>query len=141
MPLPQNLNTNEVKDKTGTEKQYLFHDDPGRSIQYALDTALPSLPSILTIQHRDVGTPGTHTHRRQSNVNLVDTFVSQVDNVTKGKVRVSITVDSPEGMLTSRDIVKDALAKVTSFVATTGTNTFLYDGTGTGAAALINGTL
>jgi hypothetical protein len=37
--------------------------------------------------------------------------------------------------------MKAVIAEMTSFIATLGTNTLLYDGTGNGAAALLAGSL
>lgn len=141
MPLPENLNTNEVKNRAGTEVEFLFRNDDGRSQEYRAAGGSPSLPIDLKVQHRDVGKPGL-TLRRQSNLLVVKNIISPVDGQTPARISCSTTLDVPEGALNSLDDVKDVLAMSMSFLATTGAGTtVLFDCTGTGAAALVNGTL
>jgi hypothetical protein len=141
MPLPVNLTTNEVKDRTGTEKQFLFFDDsPARTRMYALDGEPYNLPERIKVQHREVGKAGV-TLRRQSNV-LITKTVMATDGVTPVVIRASMSLDIPQGALGDQNAVKDTLAYMMAFIATTGAGTtVLFDGTGYGAAALINGTL
>lgn len=141
MPLPTNLTTNEVKDRAGTEVEFLYRDELGRSREYAKSGETPSLPERIKIQHRDVGKPGAGL-RRQSNLLITKTVLSQVDSLTPVVIRASVSLDIPVGALTDLNSVKDVAAYMNSILSTTGSGTtVLFDGTGTATAALVNGTL
>jgi hypothetical protein len=140
MPLPTNLTTNEVKNSAGTEVEFLFLNELGRSREYFKSGENPSLPERLKIQHREIGT-GT-SKRRQSNFLTRKTVLSGVDTVTPVEIRVSTSLDAPIGHLANLTDVTTAMAYHNSMLASDGGNTtVLYLGTGTAAAALINGTL
>jgi hypothetical protein len=140
MSLPANLVTNEVKDRAGTEVEFLFREEVGRSREYMKSGEVPSLPYRLKVQHREVGKGASLI--RQSNVTILGTLLSQVDLITPVQVRESRTLYVPQGHLTDLNVVKDIAAFMNSFCATLGAGTtVLYDGTGYGSAALINGTL
>jgi hypothetical protein len=141
MPLPVNLTTNEVKDRAGVEVQFLFFDDsPPRTRVYGRDAEAPNLPERIKVQHREVGKPGV-TLRRQSNILFTKTVMGS-DTVTPVTIRGSISLDVPQGAINDFNAVKDVVAYMNSFMATTGAaTTVLFDGTGYGSAALINGTL
>lgn len=142
MPLPTNLSTNEVKNAAGTEVEFLFREEQGRSKEYAKSAETPYLPERIKVQHRDVGKTGTPALRRQSNVLMTKTVMSAVDSVTPVVIRLSISLDAPIGALANLTAVTEVVAWMNSFLSTTGAaTTVLFDGTGTGAAALINGTL
>lgn len=142
MPLPINLNTNEVKDRAGTEVEYLWREDLGRAREWMKSGEQPAYPMRIKIQHREVGKPGSPSLVRQSNLLTTDTVVSQVDTVTPTQIRFSTTAYVPIGHLTDLNAVKDAGAKHISMLASLGASTtILYDNTGTALAALTNGTL
>jgi len=79
--------------------------------------------------------------RRRSLIRIDKTVVSGVDSETPITVSAYIVLDAPTGAMTSITEASNVLAEVCSFVSTLGTNTHLYDGTGTGAAALLAGGL
>jgi hypothetical protein len=55
---------------------------------------------------------------------------------------ITVTVDCPIGDIADYTVTKDLMAEVLSFCASLGASTtILYDCTGNGAAALVNGTL
>lgn len=143
MPIPLNLTSNEVKDRAGTEREFSDRGDVegSRAREWNASTEAPAYPERLRVQHREVGKPGV-TLRRQSNITFKKTVVSQVDTSTPAEIRMSISLDVPQGHLTDLNAVKDVVAWANSFLSTTGAGTtVLFDGTGYGSAALINGTL
>jgi hypothetical protein len=140
MALPTNLTTNEVKNAAGTEIEFTrIGFDPQGRLQFKASSEAPNRPHRITVAHREVG-EGVKK-RRESVIQLrleVDDggAVPITDHVI-----AQITVRAPIGIAPDAGNWTAALAELGSFVFTTGTNTFLYDGTGTGAAALIAGTL
>jgi hypothetical protein len=139
---PTNLTTNEVKDRAGTEREFMDRgDQAGRTREWGAVTEAPAYQERIKLQHREVGKQGP-TLRRQSNITFRKVVVSQVDSVTPVEIRLSVTLDIPQGSLTDLNAVKDVVAWANSVLSTTGAGTtVLFDGTGYGAAALINGTL
>jgi hypothetical protein len=142
MSLPLNLNTNEIKDRTGTEREFLDRGDVegSRAREWNAATEAPAYPERIRTQHREVGKPGI-TLRRQSNITFKKTVLSQVDSVTPAEIKFSVSSDIPVGHLTDLNAVKDVCAWMNSFLSSLGVSTtILYDGTGSGSAVLINGT-
>jgi hypothetical protein len=80
--------------------------------------------------------------RRRSVVRVDKDVISLVDNVSKVRVSVYMVLDSPVGALTTNAEPTNIIANLLSFCASLGaTTTILYDGTGNGAATLLNGDL
>lgn len=141
MPLPTNLNTNEVKNASGTEIEFLFREEVGRRRDYAKSGEIPALPFRLRVQHEEIGKEGPGLVRR-SNVSVTKKVASGVDSSITVKIGASLTLLVPVGHLLTLDDVKEVLAALISFVASTGADTTIkYDCTGNGASALLNGTL
>lgn len=141
MPLPTNLTTNEVKDRTGTELEFLFKSEIGSSREYYYASEQPAFPFRIKVQHRDVGSPGV-TLKRQSNVLTTKKVAGQVDTSRVETIRFSTSGEIPQGNLTDLNAVADTLAAHISFIASNGADTAVkFDCTGTGSAALKNGTL
>lgn len=137
--LSNTLNTNEVKDSAGTEVEFTRLSISDRQTEFAKVSESPSAPHRLLISHQESGTG--LKKRRRSVIRIDRTSVSTVDSVTPVTSSAYIVLDSPVGAVTTTAEAAHVLAELTSFVATLATNTLLYDGTGNGAAALLNGGL
>lgn len=138
--LPTHLNTNEVKNASGTEVEFLRLENVGRSVLFAKSGEATNLHERLKVQHQETG--AGFKARRRSNIRVEVDSISGVDDVTPVTTIVSLTLDSPVGALENTDEMKKALAYMMSFVASLGASTtILYDCTGSGAAALISGSL
>lgn len=138
--LPTNLNTNEVKTVAGAEIEYLFRDSSGRAVEYSKSGEAPYLPQRLKVSHQETGSGLALT--RRSLVSTDRTVLGQVDNTKTTQIRVYTVAVVPLGQLTSLAEVSEAMANHVSFLASRGASTtILYDGTGCGAEALINGSL
>lgn len=133
------LNTNEIKNAAGTEQEFGRLLTNERKTVFGLLTEAPSSPHRLTIQHGETG--AGLTKRRRSVCRFDKTVISSVDSVTPVTVSGYVVMDIPVGALTAITEATNVLAELGSFVHTLGTNTHLYDGTGTGAAALLSGGL
>jgi hypothetical protein len=139
--LPDNLTANQVKNRAGVAIPFAYVDGPGgRSRTYKSTSAAPYLPHTIVVQHREVG-KGVDMIR-QSNVTIVKKVVSAVDPTKTTLIRESRTLYVQEGHLADMNDVKDVAANMNSFCSTTGAATVvLFDGTGLGTDALVNGTL
>jgi hypothetical protein len=140
MALPTNLTTNEVKGSAGTEVEFNHLSAEGRKRIFALVSEVPSQQHRITVQHQEIGAGAKL--RRRSNIRVDKVSISAVDSVTPVTSTASIVLDSPVGALLTNAEAKAVLAELGSLVYTlTGTATFLYDGTGNGAAALLDGSI
>jgi len=137
--LANTLVTNEVKDAAAAEVEFVRLQTEGRKTVFAKVDESPALPHRLTVSHVESGN-GVRKIRR-SMVRVDITSISTVDSVTPVVSSFYIVGQIPIGGLTAMTIPKNALAELTSFVATNASSTHLYDGTGTGAAALLSGSL
>lgn len=138
--LSNTLVTNEVKDSAGTEVEFQRLESNARSTVFAKIGETPSQQHRLTIQHSEVGSG--MKRRRRSVVRFDKTVISGVDSVTPVTDSAYIVLDSPVGAHTSMTNAAHVIANLLSFCASQGaTTTILFDGTGNGAATLINGSL
>jgi len=137
--LSNTLNTNEIKNAAGTEQEFSRLLTNERKTVFGLITEAPSAPHRLTIQHSETGSG--ITKRRRSVARFDKTVISTVDSVTPVTVSAYLVLDIPVGALTAITEAANVLAELGSFSHTLATNTHLYDGTGTGAAALLSGGL
>lgn len=136
--LPANLNTNEVKDRAGVELEFNRIATADRRAEFQKVNEVPAQPFRISINHQDIGS-GT-TRRRRSVVRVDKTIIGHVDSAKSVQLSAYIVSDYPVGNLTNMNDGKDVLAALLSLCASTGaTTTILYDCTGYGAAALING--
>jgi len=136
--LPTNLTTNEVKDSSGTEVEFLRMSTEGRKVIFQKSGELPNAPSRLTVSHGEVG--DGLTKRRRSLVRVDRTING--GSGTPRVVTAYVVCDFPVGDLASDAELKTALAYLLSFCASTGADTTVkYDCTGNGASALIAGSL
>lgn len=139
MPLPLALNTNEVKNSAGTEVEFVRCDSgTGRAIVFAQANEAPNAQHRLGVAHTEVGT----------GVNLVRRSRARVDKVVAGvsgnprTISYYVVAVIPVGDLATLDEPRNVQAELLSFMASTGADTAIkFDGTGTGAKAVTEGTL
>lgn len=137
--LPTTLNTNEVKNSAGTEQEFVRREaGPGALLEFMSSTETPIAPHRLKISHQESGS-GAKKRRRS----LVR-FDKTVTGASTSPVVISAyaVLDIPVGDLAAYTEPTHVMANLISFLASLGASTtILYDGTGNGAASLINGTL
>lgn len=141
MALANTLNTNEIKDASGTEVEFEHRSQgPGAVHIWKQITEPPNRPHRLTIQHQEVG--AGLKRRRRSVVRFDKTVISDVDNVTPVTISCYTVADVPIGALAAATEIANVISENMSFLATTGGGTtVLFDCTGNGAKALKNGEL
>jgi hypothetical protein len=136
--LPTNLTTNEVKNSAGTEVEFLRIATLDRSVTFAQSGEQPNLPHRLKISHLESGT-GAALRRRS--VARIDKTVLGVSG-TPRIVSAYCVLDTPVGDIAAQTEPTNVIAELNSFMASLGASTtILYDGTGNGAASVINGSL
>jgi len=136
--LPTNLTTNEVKDSAGAEIEFTRLSTLDRSVTFAKSSETPNAPYRLKVSHLETGS-GTALRRRS--VVRVDKTITGVSG-TPRIVSAYVVLDAPSGDISATTELAQVIANLNSFMASLGASTtILYDGTGYGAAALINGSL
>lgn len=136
--LPNNLVTNEVKNSAGTEVEFLRIGTVDRSVTFAKSGETPNAPYRVKVSHLETGT-GSKLRRRS--VIRVDQTIAGV-SLAPQVVSAYVVVDLPVGDMANTTAAKDTLANLISLCASLGASTtILYDCTGYGADALINGSL
>jgi hypothetical protein len=135
--LSNTLNTNEVKDAAAAEVEFQRLSTNDRKTIFGVITEVPNAPHRLSISHTEIGS-GFDTRRRS--VVRIDKTVTGADS-TPRVVSAYVVLDAPVGDLSATTDIKNVLSELGSFCFTAATSTFLYDGTGNGAAALISGGL
>lgn len=136
MPIPTTLNTNEVKNAAGTEVEFGYRDSAGTQLEFKALTEPPNAPHRLKVSHQESG----------KGLDLIRRSVVRIDKTVAGasgalrKISGYKVMVIPQGDLANLDEVKNVSAELDSFCCTTGAaTTVLFDGTGYGDAALING--
>lgn len=138
--LPSNLVTNEVKDRAGVEVEFNRIASADRRVEFQKVNEIPSSPHRISVNHQDIGS-GT-TRRRRSVVRIDKTISGHIDTSKAVTISAYVVLDAPVGNVINTNDMKDTLANLISLTASTGaTTTILYDCTGHGASALINGEL
>jgi len=139
MALSNTLNTNEVKNAAGAEVEFTqLSQGPGRTRVWKQTTEPPARPHRLSLAHSETG--AGMKRRRRSARRIDKTVISDVDNVTPVTITEYRVLDVPVGALIATTEVANVLAEGLSFDATTGAGTtVLFDCTGNGSAALLNG--
>lgn len=138
--LSNTLVTNEIKNAAGTEVEFGRIRSSDRSTEFAQVSETPALPNRLVISHIETGT-GLNK-RRRSLVRFDRTTAGEVDTTQNVKSSAYLVCDLPVGNLTALTAPKAVLAQLLSFCASLGASTtILYDCTGSGADALMNGGL
>lgn len=138
--LPDSLNTNQVKNSAGTEVEFsLNHRGNGQAL-FSKVGGNPSARHLLSIGHQETGT-GVNRIRR-SKVRFDYEVYSDLDPTKVVTISAYANLVIPVGHLTTFTSAKDCLANLNSFLATTGAGTtVLFDGTGSGSVALLDGSL
>ncbi len=138
--LNNTLVTNEIKNSSGAEVEFSRISTVGRQTVFKAASETPSLPHRLTISHQESGS-GLKL-RRRSLVRFDLTVISTVNNVDPVVVSAYAVLDAPIGALATQADMKNVLANLNSFLSTTGAATaVLFDGSGNGTVALLNGEL
>lgn len=138
--LSDTLVTNEVKDSSGAEVEFSKFSSSDRQKVYAKVGEAPASPYRLSVSHQEIGTG--LKRRRRSAVKVDIQSTSGIDSVTQIHTVACAWLDHPVGASSSHAVAANALAHLISFLASSGANTtILYDCTGHGAAAVLNGTL
>jgi len=136
--LPTNLTTNEVKNSSGTEVEFLRMSVLDRKLTFALNGELPNSPHRLTVSHSEVGV-GSDTRRRS--LVRFDKTVAGVSAQPR-VVSAYAVVDVPSGDMAATTEIANVVAELISFLASTGADsTIKFDCTGNGAQALVTGSL
>ena len=136
--LSNTLNTNEIKDRSGTEVEFQRISQNGRSTEFAQITETPIAPHRLKISHLE---SGASTNKRRRSVVRFDKTVTGADSLPV-TVSAYAVLDIPIGDLSVYDESKNVLAELMSFCASLGASTMiLYDCTGNGAVSLVTGGL
>lgn len=134
------LNTNEIKGSTGAEIEFSRRSSGTNETEFQCVTANPSTPNALIIKHQETGN-GVNRVRR-SVVRFDLTGYGGVDTTKLVTVSAYMVLVNPIGNINDQALPKTCLAELLSFCATTGAGTtVLFDGTGNGAASLLNGSL
>lgn len=135
--IPKVLNTNEVKSRAGVEVEFEQIDDQGRAVVYAKIGELPNAEEKLLVSHAESGSGTKQVRRSMAKVLIEEPGVDGNPVVTSWHLVGTI----PVGNIANYDTAKECLARLGSFVFLDGSDsTFLYDGSGTGADSLLNGT-
>lgn len=138
--LPNTLNTNEVKDSSAAAVTFSRISTEGRTTTFAKIGEAPSLPHRISIRHQETGSG--LSLRRRSVVRFDKTVISPVDNATPVTVSAYAILDAPVGALTTSAEMANVIAELNSFLSTTGAGTtVLFNGTGNGSVALLEGGL
>lgn len=136
--LPTNLTTNEVKNAAGTEVEFNRLATLDRSVTFAQVGESPNLEHRLKVSHLETGSGSETTRRSMVRFDKTVTGVSGKPRVISFYAVASV----PIGDIANYTEASNVSAELTSFLASTGADTTIkYDGTGNGAAALINGSL
>lgn len=137
--IPDSLVTNEVKNSAGTELEFVFQETlPGSGKVWKASSEAPNLKHRFSVRHSIVG--AGENERRRSALQFRKE-VAGVSGTERAHI-ATLTLDVPVGDIADYTETKNVMAELMSFVASLGaTTTILYDCTGNGAAALVNGTL
>jgi hypothetical protein len=136
--LPTNLTTNEVKNSAGTEVEFNRLSTLDRSVTFAQVSETPSAPHRLKVSHLETGSGSSLRRRSMVRIDKTVTGTSGVPRT----ISAYIVLDIPVGDVANYTETTNCVAELLSFCASLGASTtILYDGTGSGAAAMINGSL
>jgi hypothetical protein len=137
--LPQNLTTNEVKNASGTEVEFLRWRESERKIEFAKSGETPNAENRHLISHQDdIGT-GINERRRSA---LISRYEFTGASGEKREVKITTTYDVPVGDMTTLANVNELAAQHGSLLYLDGTGTtFLFAGTGVAHSSLRDGSL
>jgi len=135
--LVTNLNTNEIKNHLAVEREFQKVKSGDYRSEFALIGESPSSPFRLIVSHQETGIG--LARRCRSMTRFDKTAVSVWDGTRFVKDSCYLIVDRSLGDQNDDSTPKELLACLGSFMYTLGgTTTFLYDGTGTGAANMLS---
>jgi len=135
---PTNLTTNEVKNSSGTEVEFLRMSVVDRKLIFAKSGEVPDAPHRITVSHSESGV-GVAARRRS--LLRVDQTVSGASAAPR-VISAYVVVDIPVGDITTYNDVKNVIANLISLLASTGADTTIkFDCSGYGATALSDGSL
>lgn len=138
MPLLSSLTTNEVKNASGVEMEFLGYGAVGRTKEYQLSTEGPAFPHRILLNHRVDGVGINRVRRSRLGVKI--TTSGMVDSTKTCEIKADCVLTVPEGQQTSDAMIKLALANLISLLASTGADTVVkFDCSGNGADALVKG--
>lgn len=134
--LANTLNTNEIKNASGTEQEFQRLKLGDGRTEFALIGESPANPHRLIVSHQETGS-GVN-RRRRSVIRFDKTTISAFDTSRFVKDSAYVVLDRSIGDQTDDATSKTLLANLMSFLATTGAGTtVLFDCTGTGASNLL----
>jgi hypothetical protein len=133
------LNNNEVRDNTGTAVVFNRVSTNGKSSEYQIASEPPNAPKRISIKHAETGSG--FARRRRSVLRADFTRTSTVDATKMTTTSAYVVLDAPVGAHTSTGDYASALSYIIALLANTGAanTTIVYNGTATGAVALLNG--
>lgn len=138
--LSDSLNTNQVKDASGTEVEFSLKSRGIDKAEWKAVLEGPSLPHRIGIAHQEIG-EGIKK-RCRSRLGTTKTVMSTVDATLPVGIQVYTVVDAPIGALTATTEIANTIAEHISLLASTGADTTIkFDCSGNGAAVLLNRTL
>lgn len=137
---PTNLNTNEVKNSSGVEVEFERFSSQGRQLVFSQVGETPARPHRITISHQEIGSGASA--RRRSVVRVDKTIQSDDPTLINTKISAYAVLDVPIGLINTLSEPKHVVAELVSMLASRGASTtILFDCTGVGAEALVNGSL
>lgn len=142
MAIPANLTNNEVKDRASASVSFTrLSTGPGREVLFAKAGEPPARPHRLSVKHSETGTG--LTRRRRSVVRVDLTFTGHIDSTKTSTASAYLVLDVPVGNMTSTNEAADVIANLNQFCFTQGAAevSLRLNGSGFGAAALLNGDL
>lgn len=135
--LPTVLNTNQVKSSAGVEVEFQQVDNQGRQVVYAKIGEAPNAEERILVSHQTTGSGAREVRRSMAASTFEEAGLD--GSIVQWKAHLVLT--APQGNIANYNGAKEVLARLGSFVFLTGAdNTFVFNGSGTGADSLINGT-
>jgi hypothetical protein len=132
------LNTNEIKNAAAAGVTFSRISSSERESVWAILPESPNAPQRLTIKHSETGSGVTR--RRRSLVRFDYSRASTVDTTKVTTTSAYTVLDAPIGYHTAVADYHVVLSYLNSFMAQTGAATgILFDNTGNGSRALLNG--
>jgi hypothetical protein len=109
-------------------------------VVFAKSGEAPNLPYRISFKHQEIGT-GVN-RRRRSVVRVDRTSLGDIDTEKVVTTSAYTVLDAPVGNLTDTTEMQGTVANLIALIASDGSDTTVkFDGSGTAAAALINGSL
>lgn len=133
------LNNNEVRDRAGAAVTFNRVSTNGKSSEYQIASEPPNAPKRISVKHAETG---QGTSRRRRSVLRVDyTRASTVDITKMTTTTAYVVLDAPVGLHNATSDYGDVLAYLGNLLTHPGGagTTITLNGSGIGAAALLNG--